>query len=157
MNLDQQIQQLIDQSSRYGVPPEAVQAIAPVLKAIASQLQHPQYYIPQHLDQGWLMTTLQNRTQPELSKNVVYAFPSLSAVKASSPNPDPQIVALPVPVVHILFQMLAMKPIDSIIFVETAENLKSGVEVRRQDIQTLLQQALQTLQPNRLGPPADFA
>lgn len=157
MNVDQQIQALIDQAPQYGVSPAEVKTIAPALKALAQQLQHPQYYIPQTSEQGWLMTTLSHRTQPQLTKNVVYAFPNLKAVSASAHVPkDPMLIALPIPTTHILFQMLAMKPLDSIVFFETSDNLQSGTEISRTNLQDLIQEIVQ-LQRSSSRLPKDIA
>lgn len=159
MDLDAQIQSLIEGAPKDGMTSDAVVAIAPTLKAIAGQLKHPQYYILQTLDQGWVMTALSNRTQPEARKNIIYAFPSLKDV-TSGPHSvkDPQVMALPVPVTHILFQMLAMKPVDSVIFFETPGNVNKGIEVRRQDVQSMIQIQLKQSQ-EAAGPqiPPDLA
>lgn len=154
MDFDTQIQALITEAPKDGVTGEAVVAIAPTLKAIAGQLKHAQYYILQTLDQGWVMTTLSNRNEPNTRKNIVYAFPTLKDV-ASGPHSvkDPQVMALPVPVIHIIFQMLALKPIDSIIFFETPGNVSQGVEVRRQDVQNLVQSQLKQTQEGAQVPP----
>jgi hypothetical protein len=136
MNPEQQIQMLIEQAPQYGANPTDVQTIAPALLTIASRLKHPQYFILQTLEHNWLMTTLTHRTQPNLSKNVVYAFSTLKDAAASPQAPnDPQVVALPTPIIQILFQMLAMKPVDSIVFFETPGNLHSGTEISRQNLQ----------------------
>ncbi|MBW4661110.1 MAG: hypothetical protein KME15_20740 [Drouetiella hepatica Uher 2000/2452] len=157
MDTDQQIQILVDQAPQYGVTAAEVEKIAPILKALAQQLQHPQYYIPQTSEQGWLMTTLTHRTQPELSKNVVYAFPNLKAVSASPHVPkDPQVIALPMPATHILFQMLAIKPLDSIVFFETSDNLQSGTEISRKNLQDSIHQLVET-QRSPFGLPSDIA
>jgi hypothetical protein len=154
MDLDTQVNSLIEAAPRDGVTGDAVVAIAPTLKAIAAQLKHDQYYILQNLEQGWVMTTLSNRNEPDTRKNIVYAFPSLKDVAAGPHSiKDPQVMALPVPVIHIIFQMLALKPIDSIIFFETPGNLNQGVEVRRQDVQALVQTQLQQAQENPPIPP----
>lgn len=154
MDLDTQVQTLIEEAPKDGVMGDAVGAIAPTLKAIAGQLQHSEYYILQTLDQGWVMTTLSNRNEPDTRKNIVYAFPTLKDV-ATGPHSvkDPQVMALPVPVIHIIFQMLALKPIDSVIFFETPGNLNQGVEVRRQDVQNLVQLQLQQAQGEPPIPP----
>lgn len=154
MDLDAQIQTLITDAPQDGMTPDAIVAIAPALKAIAGQLKHEQYYILQTLEQGWVMTTLSNRQQPDTRKNIVYAFPTLNDV-TSGPHSinDPQVMALPVPVTHILFQMLAMKPIDSIIFFEVPGNLNQGVEVRRDEIHKLIQIHLQQAQNQKQVPP----
>jgi hypothetical protein len=55
-------------------------------------------------------------------------------------------MAIPTPVTHILFQMLALKSLDSLIFFETPGNVAQGIEVRRQEFQALLQAKLQETQ-----------
>ncbi|MBE9182663.1 hypothetical protein IQ268_29425 [Oculatella sp. LEGE 06141] len=143
-DLDQQIQVLIDQAPQDGTTPAAIAAIAPALKAIANQLNHAQYYVLQTLEQNWVMTTLSNRTQPDLAKNVIYAFPTLKDV-TSGPHSvkDPQLVALPIPVTHILFQLIAIKAVDSVVFFETSGNTNAGTEVNRDDLQNLIKLYLQ--------------
>jgi hypothetical protein len=154
MNIDAQIQQLIEQAPQYGARTEEIQLIAPVFKSVASQLQHAQYYILQNLEQSWVMTTLKHRTQPELSKNVVYAYSSLETVKANIATLDPEIMALPVPVIQILFQLLAMEPVDSIIFFGSADE-QTGIEVSRQGLRQSIEQYVQSLRQSH--PPSDIA
>ncbi|MBW4522781.1 MAG: hypothetical protein KME16_24340 [Scytolyngbya sp. HA4215-MV1] len=151
MNLDQQIQVLIDDAPQDDVTPQLVRTIAPVLKQLAQQLRHSQYYVLQTLDQNWVLTTLSNRTQPDVQKNIIYAFPTLKDVTIGpSPLQDPQLIALPTPVTHILFQMLAMERVDSTIFFETPGNTATGTEIRRQDLQNLVQIQIQaTSQPQK--------
>ena len=43
------------------------------------------------------------------------------------------------PVTHILFQLVALETVDSIVFFETPGNLSNGIEIRREDIQNLIQ------------------
>lgn len=154
MDLDSQIQALITDAPTDGLTPDAVLAIAPALKALAGQLKHSQYYILQTIDQNWVMTALSNRNQPETKKNIIYAYPTLKDVEGG-PHPvkDPQVMALPVPVTHILFQMLAMKPIDSLIFFDTPGKLARGIEVRRDDLQALVQAQLRQAQRDSQIPP----
>lgn len=157
MNVDQQIQILMDQAPQYGVSPAEVGAIAPALKALAQQLQHPKYYIPQTTEQGWIMTTIAHRTQPTVTKNVVYAFPNLKSVSASAHVPrDPRILALSMPTTHILFQMLAMKPLDSIVFFETSDNLQAGTEISRNNLQELIQTLVEARRSS-FGSPENIA
>lgn len=157
MDLDAQVASLQQSAPNDGVTTNAITTIAPTLKAIASQLKHDQYYVLQTLEQGWMMTTLSNRTQPNTQKNIVYAYPTLQAAAASQAvNKDPQVMALPVPVVHILFQLLAMQPIDSLIFFETPGKAGQGVEIRRQDVQALIQAQLQQSQQDS-ALPSDMA
>ncbi|TVQ05304.1 MAG: hypothetical protein EA368_19555 [Leptolyngbya sp. DLM2.Bin27] len=154
MDLDAQIADLKQNAPNDGVTASAITTIAPTLKAIAGQLKHPQYYVLQTLEQGWMMTTLSNRTQPNTQKNIVYAYPTLQdAATSQATIKDPQVMALPVPVVQILFQLLAMQPIDSLIFFETPGKVGQGVEIRRQDTQALIQAQLQQAQQASSIPP----
>lgn len=140
MDIDQQLQILLEEAPQYGIDPNQMQIIAAILKALASRLQHLHYYILQNLDQNWVMTTLKHRTEAQRTKNVVYAYPSLEAVKASVATSDLQIVALPLPVTQILFQLLALEPIDSIIFYETANPDQAGIEISRQTLRSAIEQ-----------------
>ena len=98
--------------------------------------------------------TLSNRTQPTTQKNIVYAYPTLQdAATSQATVKDPQVMALPVPVVQILFQLLAMEPINSLIFFETPGQIGQGVEIRRQDMQSLIQAQLQQTQQTSAIPP----
>lgn len=157
MNVDQQIQILIEQAPMYGAKTDDVKIIAPALKALAQRLKHPQYFVLQTLGQNWLMTTLAHRNQKKVQKNVVYAFPTLKdAVDNSQAPDDPQIVALPVPIIQILFQMLAMKPVDSIVFFETPGDLHAGTEITRQSVNDAIRSYVQ-LQRHRSQLPPDIA
>lgn len=146
MTLDQQLQRLIEQAPS-AVARADLQAIAPVLSTVASRLQHLQYYLLQSLDQNWVMTTLQHREQPNLTKTVIYAYPSLEVAQASATSLDPQILALPVPTVQLLFQLLAIEPVESLIFLERSQH--PGIEISRKLLQDLIAQHLQ--------PPMDIA
>lgn len=146
MDLEQQIQVLIDSAPQDGTTPKLVEAIAPVLKLLTSQLRHLEYYILQTLDEGWVVTTLSNRTQPEVEKNVIYAFSTLKDAADFQSVSDPQILALPIPVTHILFQMLALETVTSTVFFDTPGNLTVGVEVRRDELQNLMSTQLQNSQ-----------
>jgi len=154
MDLDAQVDALVQNAPPDGATTDAITTIAPILKAIASQLKHKQYYVLQTLEQGWVMTTLSNRNQPDTKKNIVYAYPSLKDAAAGQAFvKDPQVMALPMPVIHILFQLMAMKPIDSLIFFENQGKSGQGVEIRRQDIQALIQAQLkQNQRPNPIPP-----
>ncbi|HIK45932.1 MAG TPA: hypothetical protein IGR64_13780 [Leptolyngbyaceae cyanobacterium M65_K2018_010] len=154
MDLDEQIADLVQNTGGDQATAAAVRAISPTLKAIAEQLKHRQYYVLQTLEQGWMMTTLSNRAQPTTQKNVVYAYPTLQDAAASQASiKDPQVMALPVPVVHILFQLIAMKPIDSLIFCETPGQTGQGIEIRRQDFEALVQAQLAQAQRSQAIPP----
>ena len=138
--LDQQIQSLIDDAPKDGVTPGLIKAIAPGLKQLALNLRHEQYYILQSLDSDWLVTTIRN--SENIEKRVIYAFPTLQdsfATSTSSAHFKAQLVALPMPVIHILFQLVALQSVDSIIFLENPGEATTGYEINPQDIRKLIQ------------------
>lgn len=153
MDLDKQITVLIENAPQDGVTPKVVEAIAPVLKLLASQLQHLEYYILQSVDQRWVLFTLSNRTQPQFEKNVIYAFPTLKDAINSQSVADPDVMAVSLPVTHLLFQLAAMETVHSIVFFETPGNLSSGTEVPREDVQNLIQERLQLPSSSQSNPP----
>lgn len=156
MDLDQQLRILVEEAPQDGSTPEAIAAIAPLLKQIALQLRHREYYIRQSLDQQWMLTELVHRGQTESTKTVIYAFPTLNdAASGAKGAQDPRLMALPVPITHILFQMMALEGVDSVIFVETPGEPSSGVEVQRAILQSLIREQL--AQPNPLTIPPDIA
>jgi hypothetical protein len=143
MDLKAQIQLLIDNAPNDGITPQLVTAIAPVLSAIAQRLRHSQYYILQNLEEDWVLTTLSNRANPDLEKCVIYAFPTLQDVSLSSnAGLDPQVIAVPIPITHILFQLVALEPVDSIVFFETPGMSTNAVEIQRTELQHLIQKKL---------------
>ena len=149
MEVNAQIQLLVDLAPEDGVTPQLVMSIAPVLKAIAQKLRHSQYYILQNLQENWVLTTLSNKQNSRLEKQVIYAFPRLQDVSLSLPaGLDPQMVAKVIPVTHILFQLVALEPVDSVIFWENPGTTTNAIEVQRQEIQSLIQQQIAKLPPN---------
>ncbi|MGD1702186.1 MAG: hypothetical protein F6K22_08010 [Okeania sp. SIO2F4] len=136
MDLEQQIQTLIKNAPEDGNTPKIVEAITPALKLLAQQLKHLQYYILQTYTQNWVLTTLGHRSQSELEKRVIYAFPTLK--DASSSISEDNVVATPMPVIHILFQMIAIQPLDSLVFFEKPGDLTKATEVKREDVQKLI-------------------
>lgn len=153
MDLQPQVQALIDEAPQDGGMPAAIRIIAPLLQELAEQrLKFEQYYILQNLQGNWQLTTLQHRQKPGLEKTVVYAFANLQDATRSSRSAD--LVALPVPVIPLLFQLLALEPVDSILFLETMGDLDKGEEITRQELQQLIQTALRQNQPS---PPMDIA
>ena len=154
MDLEAQIQLLIDNAPRDGTTPNLIAAIAPALRAIAQKLRHSQYYILQNSESSWVLTTLSNLTNPGLEKRVLYAFPTIQDVSLISPaGLDPQMLAKIIPVTHILFQLVALEPVDSIIFLETPGKTTHTVEIRRADLEKLMQQQLRQQRSPKQIPP----
>jgi hypothetical protein len=144
IDLDSQIQALIDDAPQDGTTPQLVSAIAPVLKAFAESLRHPQYYILQTLEEDWILTTIQHQTDAALEKTVLYAYPTLKDAAAGSTNPrDPQFMALPVSTIPILFQLTSLEFVDSVVFFEFPGDPNQGVEIQRQELQKAIQLQLQ--------------
>lgn len=154
MDLEAQIQLLIDNAPCDGITPNLIAAIAPALRAIAQKLRHSQYYILQNSESSWVLTTLSNRANPGLEKRVIYAFPTIQDVSLISPaGLDPQMLAKITPVTHILFQLVALEPVDSILFLETPGKTTHTVEIRRTDLEKRMQQQLRQQRSPKQIPP----
>ena len=154
MDLEAQIQLLIDNAPQDGVTPQIMVSIAPVLIAIAQKLNHYQYFILQNSEQDWVLTTLSNRANPGIEKQVIYAFPTIQDVSLiSDDGRDPHLLPTLMDVTQILFQLVALKPVHSIVFIETPGNLTNTVEVRRSELEKLIQQQLQQFKAQKTVPP----
>ncbi|MBO3458126.1 hypothetical protein G7B40_028370 [Aetokthonos hydrillicola Thurmond2011] len=154
MDLQAQIQLLIDNAPKDGVTPQLIASIAPALIAIASSLRYPQYYILQNSEEDWVFTTLSNRTNPELEKRVIYAFPTIQDIPVTlSAGLDPQIILAPILVTHLLFQLLALDPVDSIVFFETPATTTKTKEIKRVQLQKLVQEQVQQMRSRNPIPP----
>ncbi|MEH1840007.1 MAG: hypothetical protein V7L20_14865 [Nostoc sp.] len=154
MDLEAQIQLLIDNAPHDGMTPNLIAAIAPALRAIAQKLRHSQYYILQNSESSWVLTTLSNLTNPGLEKRVIYAFPTIQDVSLISPaGLDPQMLAKIIPVTHILFQLVALEPVDSIVFLETPGKTTHTVEVQRTELEKLMQKQLRQQRSPKQIPP----
>jgi hypothetical protein len=154
MDLEAQIQLLIDNAPQDGVTPQIMVSIAPVLIAIAQKLNHYQYFILQNSEQDWVLTTLSNRANPGIEKQVIYAFPTIQDVSLiSDDGRDPHLLPTLMDVTQILFQLVALKPVHSIVFIETPGNITNTVEVRRSQLERLIQQRLQEFNGKKIIPP----
>ncbi|MEA5512950.1 hypothetical protein [Nodularia sp. UHCC 0506] len=154
MDLKRQIELLINNAPRDGLTPHLVSAIAPVLISITKRLRHSQYYVLQSSEENWVLTTLSNRANPGLEKRVVYAFPTIQDVSlTSAAGLDPQMLAKIVPVTHILFRLVALKPVDSIVFLETPGETTHTCEIKRSELLHLLEQQIKQQQTGKQIPP----
>jgi hypothetical protein len=154
MDLEAQIQLLIDNAPQDGVTPQIMVSIAPVLIAIAQKLNHYQYFILQNSEQDWVLTTLSNRANPGIEKQVIYAFPTIQDVSLiSDDGRDPHLLPTLMDVTQILFPLVALKPVHSIVFIETPGNITNTVEVRRSQLERLIQQRLQEFKGKKIIPP----
>ena len=145
MNLEQQLEIIIDDAANYGVPTIVVEkAIAPVIKLFAAQLNHLEYYILQNIAEDWVLTTISN-PQLEQEKQVIYAFVSVRDAATFQSKINPDLIAMPIPVVQLLFRLFSLQQVDSIIFLEDSHNLDRGVEVKREFLLQLIQQQVEQL------------
>ncbi|EDX87100.1 hypothetical protein S7335_4807 [Synechococcus sp. PCC 7335] len=155
MTIDRQLQKLIEDAPSEANLRKAIQVVSPIISNIASQLQHLEYYILQTANRQWLQATIAHKDNPTQSKRVIYAYPSLSSaagdkLAASTPN----LMAIPVPVAQLLFQLPSITPVDSLIFIET-EARDQAIEVRRDDIKAMFHSRLS--QHARRQVPPDIA
>jgi len=159
MNIDQQLEQLIAEApTERGMPKVIEYAIAPILKIIAQRLHHHDYYILQNTKENWQVTTLRHRQDQNLTKRVIYGFPTLEDARTfAQHSDDPELMALPVPVTHILFELLAFDQVDSVIFFDKSGNYDNGTEIPKEKLQQSIREKLQQLKAKTEQPPANFA
>ena len=147
MSLDEQILALIQGSPQDGQTSILIEVIAPLLKELAQQLHYLEYYILQNAEGRWMMTTLSHREEAEAEKIVIYAYPTLGdAQQNPHARSDAQVMAIPTPVIVILFQLLALQPVTSLLFFDTPGNRKEALEIRRDEIQKLVKAQLRSYQ-----------
>lgn len=147
MELEQQLQTLIKDAAEFGIAPIVLQqAVAPVLKLLAQQLNHLEYFVLQNLSQDWVVITINNPQQNNQEKRVIYAFTTVKDAATFQGSNDPDILAVPMPVTHLLFELFSVQQIDSMIFFDTPSNLNQGVEIQRDRLEALIFQQLQQLQ-----------
>jgi hypothetical protein len=153
MDLDAQVKALIDGAPQDGQTPLLMGAIAQGLKHIAAQLNHLQYYLLQSPQQDWLITTLSNRVNPDQEKKVIYLFATLQDANDFHRTAGPNLLAMPVPVMQVLLQMLSLTMVDSLVFFDTPGNLQKGTEIPRSAIEQVMQAQLQQIRFTKTPPP----
>ena len=150
MDLEQQLAEIINNASDYGVPPMVIEkAIAPVIKLFVTQLKHLEYYVLQNLAEDWVLTTIAN-PQLNQSKKVIYAFVSVRDAATFQGQTNPDLIAMPITVTQLLFRLFSLQQVDSIIFLEDSQNLNRGIEIKRDHLAELIRQ--QIVQLNQTPP-----
>ncbi len=153
MNLEEQLKVLIDDAPQYGVPAVVVaKAIAPVLELFAKQLSNTEYYVLQNLDSEWVLTTIAN-PQLQEEKQVIYAFKTVGDAAAYQDKSNPDLIAVPIPITHLLFRLFSLQQVDSLIILDNSVNLDRGIEIRRERLAALINQQIQQL----TQPPSNIA
>jgi hypothetical protein len=153
MNLKEQIQEITNNASKFNISPIVVEkAIAPVLVKFAKPLQNA-YYIWQNKsdrEEGELVITiLENRHNPKLTKKVIYAFPSI-AIAINFLQVDSRTMDIvEVPVTHLFFYTLGTPPekLESIIFVKKTGNNLQFQEVNCGEINKAVEEKVTKLKP----------
>jgi hypothetical protein len=136
MDLQDQIQALIENAPDDEVTQEGVQVVAAALGEVAQGLGHPEYYVLQNFQQQWQVTTLQHRTQDTVQKTVLYAYAHLTDATQAGQSDD--LIAVPVPIVQLLFQFFSFENVDSFLFLDNVHNPDQIREIKLQDLQALV-------------------
>ncbi|WP_460193301.1 hypothetical protein [Thermosynechococcus sp. FA-CM-4201] len=105
----------------------AVQAIAPILYEEAQRYGQTVYYVLQTPDGQWQVITLEEQQPPHQQKNVIHAYGSLVMAQEAC---DEQVIPVPMPIIPLLFQLLAAEPVDSLMILEA--DGERGWEVGRE-------------------------
>lgn len=151
MNIEKQLEILANDAPEYGVSTEIMeQAISPVLKFLASQHKHTDYFVLHTSDKHWIITTLSNRKQPQMTKRVIYGFATYQDARNFQDTVNPNSITPPInivslPITHLLFQIFAIHQVDSIILMDTPNNKTKGIEIQRENIENMIQKQLQQL------------
>ena len=162
MTLDRQLQVLVEEAAQYGVAPIVMEkAIAPVFQLVAQQLEHLEYYVLQNLQEDWVISVLSDRApragfvadrqKSPTEKKVIYAFATVKDAKNFRMSGESDLVAIPLPIVQILFRIFSLQQIDSAIFFNRSGNTTQGIEVKCSDLQNSIRQQLlqlKTIPPN---------
>lgn len=157
MTLESELQLIIDDAANHGVPSMIMeQAISPVLRLFAGKLQHSQYYVLQNLAEDWVLTTITN-SKLQQDKKVIYAFMAVEDAAAFQGKTNPDLVAMPISVVQLLFRLFSLQQVDSIIFLENSENLQHGVEIERIHLSELIRQQIEQLSQDLHRQRTEFA
>jgi hypothetical protein len=151
MNLDEQVKKLID-----GAPDvesrKSVKEIAPILQQAAETLPQTAYYICQSPEGESVVTTLRHHRQPDLEIKVIYAFTRTEDISKFDGGSLATESAVEVPVIQLLFYLLAFSEIDRVVFLNNSQNLDIGKEISRQSLEDSIEQKLQQAPKSQLPP-----
>jgi hypothetical protein len=151
MNLEEQVKKLID-----GAPDlesrNSVMEIAPILQQVAATLSQPTYYICQSQQGESVITTLRHHRQPDLEIKVIYAFTKTEDIRRFDGGSLATESAVEVPVIQLLFYLLAFPEIDRIVFLNNSQNLDIGKEISRQSLEDSIEQKLHQAPKSQLPP-----
>lgn len=141
MDISAQVEALINEAPPDQEMQGGIRIVAEVLGQVAAGLGHLQYYILQNFENQWQITTLEHRTQPELQKNVLYAYGHLADAARSGQDAD--LIAVPIQILPLLFQFFSLSQVDSLLFADEANQSDQIKELSRSDLQAVVQAALE--------------
>ena len=151
MNLDEQVKKLID-----GAPDlesrNSVREIAPILQQAAETLPQSTYYICQSSTGESTIVTLRHHRQPDLEIKVIYAFIKPEDISKFDGGSLATESAVEVPVIQLLFYLLAFPEVDRLVFLNNSQNLDLGKEISRQSLEDSIEQRLQQPPKSQLPP-----
>ena len=151
MNLDEQVKKLID-----GAPDlesrNSVREIAPILHQAAETLPQSTYYICQSSTGESTIVTLRHHRQPDLEIKVIYAFIKPEDIGKFDGGSLATESAVEVPVIQLLFYLLAFPEVDRLVFLNNSQNLDLGKEISRQSLEDSIEQRLQQPPKSQLPP-----
>jgi len=153
MTLNEQLNSLMKEAPRYGVPEVVMaQIVIPVINLFANQLTHLEYYILQTPEGDWLINVLSSRQDSQQQKTVVYAFADRQDAIQSLQSSGVAAIPAALPVAELLLQLLSLGEVDSLIFWDTPGNLSEGAEISCQEFQNLIEESLSRLSAADIPP-----
>lgn len=153
MDIEAQIDNIVQEAPQYGVPKEVMEkGIKPILKQLTADLNHQEYFICQNAQENWIITTLNHREQPDLEKKVIYAFASQADALEMQKLFDEVVIPVSIPVAQLIFQLFALKSVDSIVFMDLPGNLNKGKEITQNNLFELWQIQLQKFKNTQIPP-----
>jgi hypothetical protein len=146
MNLDAQIQSLVDNAPDAESRVSAL-AVSAIIKRVAETFPGTEYYIAQSPEGDWLVTTLQHRQNPQEQIQVIYAYANEELVPKTADT-----IGFKLPIIHLLFEVMAVSQIDRVLFVERSELEETPRSVGREDLERLVAETIQQLPSPSLPP-----
>ncbi|WP_309742853.1 hypothetical protein [Chamaesiphon sp. OTE_20_metabat_361] len=127
-------------------------AIAPILQQVAATLPQTTYYICQSSQGESVITTLRHHRQPDLEIKVIYAFIKVEDISNFDGGSLATQSAVEVPVIQLLFYLIAFPEIDRVVFLNNSKNLNIGKEISRQSLEDSISQKLKPDSKSQLPP-----
>ena len=157
MNLEQQFQALIQEAPQFGVPSQVMeQAVVPVLKQLVEPLKYCNYFLPQAADGSYILTTLTHRELPDTEKKVIYVFSTPDDASNFETIAESADKIAEIQVIQLLFELMALKEVDSLIFMDNPGNLDKGAEISRALLENKIQSQLKKVTLKQSSPKAQI-